>query len=670
MDAQQFLAEFGHIANAPGGVARLRELVLQLAISGRLVIRDGNETPIEESIEKASEQRRQYERDHELRPTHTRKLTRTNPYSIPEHWQWEPLENLALYIQRGKSPKYAESGKVRVVSQKCVQWAGFDITSARYIADDSLPAYGNERFLCGGDLLWNSTGTGTVGRVAICQAQQETYCVADSHVTVVRPSDTVLSRYLWCVIASPWVQTRFQPTHPDSLVSGTTQQVEFSTSSARAVPIPVPPLEEQTRIVAKVDELMQLCDKLEDEQQKRRKLQNTLRQATLQAVAKAQSPHELQASWARLEANFGRLFSAPEDVAELRGLILDMAMRGYLVHQDKTEESAMTLCDHVEQQKRELSKIKKLKLHKSLSPIGEDEVPFIVPKGWKWIRLGQVVELINGDRSKSYPNKDEYVSLGVPWINTGHIEPDGTLTRHHMNFISREKFESLSSGKIEPGDLVYCLRGATFGKTAFVTPYEEGAIASSLVIIRPINASLSRYLYYYLISPLGRSQIYRFDNGTAQPNLSANSVGLFAYPLPPLNEQIRITDKIEQLMRTCDSLEMQIRDSCEVAARLATATIASLTGIAIEQEEDEPVKVPQIELISKLRLGQAPSVKAQAPLASLLARQNGELSAQDLWQRYGGEIDAFYAQLKIEVAHGWIEEPAVAEVREKTPEAV
>ena len=668
MDARQFLAEFGHIANAPGGIGKLRELVIQLAISGRLVERIESEAAASRAVETAAALRRAYEEELDLRATKMHPPLHSHPFPVPDHWQWTRLEQICLYIQRGKGPEYVDKSATHVVSQKCVQWSGFDISSARFVTDESLVSYGKERFLCAGDLLWNSTGTGTAGRVAIYQPREKEIAVADSHVTVIRLANCS-PRYLWCVLASPWVQSRIEPSHPDSLVSGTTQQVELNTSTARALPIPLPPSEEQSRIVTKVDEMMALCDTLEAQQQARRKLQNNLRQSTLQAVASASSPHELQTTWARLTDNFGRLFHAPGDVAALRGLILDMAMRGHLVHQDATEETAVTLCEHIETKKRELSKIKKLKLQKSLSKIGENEIPFGIPKGWEWIRLGQIAELINGDRGKNYPNKDEYVAAGVPWINTGHIELDGTLTRHHMNFISREKFDSLNSGKIEPVDLVYCLRGATFGKTAFVTPYGEGAIASSLMIIRPIISSLSRFLYYYLISPLGRSQIFRFDNGTAQPNLSANSVGLFSYPLPPLQEQSRIAGKIEQLMRVCDALELQIQHSTEVAGRLAVAAVSSLTGIAIEQEE-EPMKAPQTELIASLCLGTAPGIKDQALLATILARHSGEMSAKDLWQRFCGEIDAFYAQLKTEVAHGWILEPTGAEMREKQVDAV
>src|SRR5690606_18869387 len=101
----------------------------------------------------------------------------------------------------------------------------------------------------------------------------------------------------------------------------------------------------------------------------------------------------------------------------------------------------------------------------------------------------------------------------------------------------------------------------------------------------------------------------------------------------------------------------------ELVGRLATAAVSSLTGIAIEKEEDDSMKAPQTELIAQLRLGQAPDTKAHAPLATILARHNGEMAAKDLWQRFGGEIDAFYAQLKLEVSKGWIREPAVAEMR-------
>ena len=168
-------------------------------------------------------------------------------------------------------------------------------------------------------------------------------------------------------------------------------------------------------------------------------------------------------------------------------------------------------------------------------------------EGWVDRTLGELCKFENGDRGKNYPNREEYVAKGIPWINTGHIQPDGTLSQDEMNFISRAKFSSLRSGKIRPNDLVYCLRGATLGKTAIVDPYKEGAIASSLVIIRPSKSVDSHFLYFFLVSPEGQRQIKLYDNGAAQPNLGAKSVARYVIPIPAVTEQKRIADSLDEL---------------------------------------------------------------------------------------------------------------------------
>lgn len=251
-------------------------------------------------------------------------------------------------------------------------------------------------------------------------------------------------------------------------------------------------------------------------------------------------------------------FSTSPD--ELRKTILDLAVRGKLVSQDPNDEPAETF---------------------KISNVANERVaqkkPFELPVKWKWMQLGQVSELINGDRGKNYPNKVEYVSTGVAWINTGHIEPDGTLSTQRMNFITREKFDSLRSGKVRPKDLVYCLRGATIGKIAIITQYEEGAIASSLVIIRLASVIEPKFAYYFLTSPFGCEQILQHDNGSAQPNLSAKSVKKYYIPIPPLAEQKRIVAKVNELIALVDELEAQLAASHSVGEKLLAAFVAELT---------------------------------------------------------------------------------------------
>jgi type I restriction enzyme S subunit len=193
-----------------------------------------------------------------------------------------------------------------------------------------------------------------------------------------------------------------------------------------------------------------------------------------------------------------------------------------------------------------------------------------LPKGWSKMRLEQIAKFINGDRSKRYPNRNEYVDDGIAFINTGHIEPNGKLDLGTMNYITREKFKSLSGGKIEKGDMVYCLRGATIGKIAFVDQFSEGAIASSLVIIRPHKDKLdNRYLFYYLKSPLGKECISQFDNGSAQPNLSAKSLSLYNTPIPgDFKEQSEIVQAIESRLSVADKMEESISQSLQQSEAL------------------------------------------------------------------------------------------------------
>lgn len=664
MDAQQFLAEFGHIANAPGGTGKLRELVIQLAISGRLIERNESDAPVSQVIEEAAELRNAYEVEHNLRAPRMHPPLDSQPFSVPDHWQWTRLEQLCLYIQRGKGPKYVEKSSTHVISQKCVQWSGFELSSARFVADDSLDSYGKERFLCASDLLWNSTGTGTAGRVAIYQSSDGVTAVADSHVTVVRLANCS-PRYLWCVIASPWVQSRIEPSHPDSLVSGTTQQVELNTSTARALPIPLPPIEEQSRIVAKVDELMALCDKLEAQQRSRRKLQNNLRQSTLQAVTRATSPHELQTTWTSLADNFGRLFHAPEDVGQLRDMILDLAVHGLLVDQSDADEPIAEWLAGVTAKKAILAKQKLISKQTALAELSEGEYPFSLPKGWMFVRLGQITNKI-GSGSTPRGGREVYVKEGIPFLRSQNIWNDG-LHLDDVACITPAEHERMSGTAVLGNDVLLNITGASLGRCALVpSEFGEANVSQHVTIIRLTDPQVREYLHLCILSPYTQSMIWGRQVGMAREGLSKKVLEQFEIPLPPIAEQIRIVARVAELMRFCDILEQQLQQSKAVAEKLAVASIASITGIAIEQEE-EPMKAPQTELVAPVRLGNEPGIKAQAPLATILARHNGELSAKDLWQRWGLDksVDEFYAQLKTEVAQGWILEPTVAEMREK-----
>lgn len=185
----------------------------------------------------------------------------------------------------------------------------------------------------------------------------------------------------------------------------------------------------------------------------------------------------------------------------------------------------------------------------------------------------------------------------------------------------------------------------------------------------PSDHLLNEWVELVFNSGVGRD----YFAGAAKQTTNLASINMtqlrgFPLPVPPLDEQRRILKKLAELTAQCNTWRDQLNKKAKLSALLASVVVANLTGIDFEQPEEAAVKAPQTELIAPLRLGTLPDVKDQAPLATLLARHHGEMSARDLWQRFGGEIDAFYSQLKTEVAQGWIVEPAVAEVRTKPAE--
>ena len=197
-------------------------------------------------------------RHYEKIGSETKDITDEIPFQIPNSWEWVRLGSVSKYIQRGKSPKYSEIMKIPVISQKCNKWEIFDIKQAKFIQEDSLSSYSEDRLLIDGDILWNSTGTGTVGRLAIYYDKLNPYkiAVADSHVTVIRLC-SINSQYIYYYLSSPQVQIGIE-----DICDGSTNQKELSLTTVKEYLIPIPPLKEQERIVAKIEQIKKYIENL------------------------------------------------------------------------------------------------------------------------------------------------------------------------------------------------------------------------------------------------------------------------------------------------------------------------------------------------------------------------------------------------------------------------
>ena len=240
---------------------------------------------------------------------------------------------------------------------------------------------------------------------------------------------------------------------------------------------------------------------------------------------------------------------------ELKNSILQLAIQGKLVEQRPEEGTAQELYAQIQAEKQRLIKEGKLKKEKPLPEITEDEKPFEIPEGWMWVRLSKIWTVINGDRGKNYPSKSKLSNNGIPFISAVNLDGKTVVKDDKLLCMTEEQYEKLGNGKLQRGDIVVCIRGS-LGKHG-IYPFEKGAIASSLVILRSYftHKSIDDFLMLYLDSPLLLSEIKKYDNGTAQPNLSAKNLEQFLIPLPPLAEQKRIVSKIEELLPLVDRYE-------------------------------------------------------------------------------------------------------------------
>lgn len=575
---------------APDGIARLRELILTLAMQGKLVEQDPNDSPALELLKEIKRERASRDgektrrKDQALPPIKPEEV----PYELPKGWEWVRLGAICSYIQRGKGPIYVDFSTHRVISQKCVRWYGLDLEPARYIDPASLEKYELIRFLRVGDLLWNSTGTGTIGRACLVPKElEDVEIVADSHVTVVR---TIEVSPLFLL---RWIQTPIVQNEIEGSASGSTNQIELNTSAVINQLLPLPPLPEQHRIVARIDQLMARCDSLEKLHKEREEkrlavhaaaieqlLDPTLRSFAPSRDENSSTPQTFASSRLRVQnflfSHFGELYTVKENVAKLRKAILQLAVMGCLVPQDPKDPPASELLKEIEAEKRRLVKAGKIKQPKPLPPIKSEEVPYELPQGWEWVRLGELAESI--DYGTSQKTCDD--SSLVPVFRMGNIV-DGQLIDKGFKYISPD-IDELPRLFLQPNDILFNRTNSyeLVGKSARYTgPVEHASFASYLIRVRLFDALLNPvFINQAMNAPYFRSSQIEPEivQQCGQANFNGTKLSLCAVPLPPLPEQHRIVARIDQLMAICDTLDQQIKAASGKQNELLGAVMAQV----------------------------------------------------------------------------------------------
>jgi type I restriction enzyme, S subunit len=618
MNANQFLAEFGHIVSAPNGIKLLRNLILNLAVSGGLTVQDLNEqsSVLLEDIDKKREQLRIQGETREIKERIS--VSREEPWKLPENWTWIHFNKLCWFAA-GRTPSRQEGRYWNTGDYPWFSIAdlihGKTISKSRETISELArhDVFNCEPVKAGAILMSFKLSIGKLSVLGIDGFHNEA-------IIAIHPFDQSLKSYfLSCM--SIFVLTA----ENKAAIKGAT----LNQSSISNILIALPPREEIARIVSKIDELMSLLDKLETQQQERKALCKLARKAVFNDLATVQNSEALPVAWNRVQENFNLWLDDEDVIAELRNTVGFLGCRGLL-----TESSPLNIAE-------------------------SNSVIVPLPTEWSLKTLKQLSEYIT---SGSRGWKKFIAPLGDRFIRSQDIKYDSLVFEDPAFVVLPEQVEGMRT-LVRPGDLLMTITGANVGKCALVPQLTKKAYVSQHVaLIRLRDIRHAPFLHWWITNTYGgKNHLAQYIYGD-KPGLNLAQVGNISIPFPPQEVQDRIVETLEYYRVLFDRLGAQVSEARNIAESLAAAAIASVTGIQVEDKEK--MKAPKTELVSTLRVGVSPTNREQAALAAILIRNNGEMPAKTLWQTSGFEIDVFYQQLKTEMAKGWIVQPEVAHMRE------
>jgi type I restriction enzyme S subunit len=333
--------------------------------------------------------------------------------------------------------------------------------------------------------------------------------------------------------------------------------------------VPIPPLVEQHRIVVKVDELMALCDQLEQQQTDSNAAHQTLVETLLTTLTDTADQGELEAAWHRIANHFDTLFTTEHSIDQLKQTILQLAVMGKLVSQDPNDEPASVLLEKIAKEKVRLIKEGKIKPQTSLPEIAEDEKAFELPQGWAWTRLNDAIDVRDGTHDTP---KEAFGPNTYPLVTSQHFQ-NGLIKFNEAKRISEaDHLEISKRSKVERFDILFSMIGGNLGNQVMVNDDRPFSV-KNVALFKYYNREFTlpyfiKKFMEHLALDLQASAI-----GGAQPFVSLGFLRNLVIALPPVIEQQRIITKVDQLMAICDTLKARLNDARTTQIQLADAIV-------------------------------------------------------------------------------------------------
>lgn len=549
------------------GIKKLRELILELAVRGKLVAQDASDEPASILLERIAKEKAQLVKEGKIKkqkplPSITED---EKPFELPDGWSVVRFGDICE-IDRGGSPRPIKS--FLTDDQNGLNWIKIGDTDigGKYITktEEKIRPEGlsKTRQVYPGDFLL--TNSMSFGRPYISKIEG---CIHDGWLRI-SPPISLDKDYLYNLLSSPYIVRSFKKSAAGAVV------MNLNADKVKGTLIALPSTEEQHRIVAKVDELMALCDHLEAQTESSLDAHQTLVTVLLDTLVNSQNAEELAENWMRISSHFDTLFTTEQSIGQLKQTILQLAVMGKLVEQNPNDEPASVLLERIAAEKADLIKQGKIKKQKPLPPISDDEKPFGLPEGWEWVRFENIVEIQGGITKGRKLAGREVVK--VPYLSVANVQRNyldlNFLKEIEIPISEKEKYRVKKRDLLitEGGDWDKVGRTAIWSDELDYVGHQNHVFKARIFIEEQSEIWLEKYLN----GPYARN--YFAGSSKQTTNLaSINKTQLRGclIAIAPLEEQHRIVAKVDELMAICDQLKARLSDAQTTQLNLADALV-------------------------------------------------------------------------------------------------
>ncbi len=567
---------FDKIIDAPNGIKKARELVLQLAIQGKLTEEWRKENP---DVEPASKLLKKIKAEKEklIAEGKIKKqkkiefdVDELKPFDIPQTWKWTRLHQLGEIFSGNSISAHIKASKYSNITLG-LDYIGtkdvdFKNTQVVYNNGVKIP-FGEPKFkIAHKDTVLICSEGGSAGRkVGIVEKD---VCFGNK-LLAIEPYITLDKYFIYSVYRSSCFFEMFS-----SKMTGIIKGI--SLNNFKLLFFPLPPLKEQKQIVKKVNSMMSFLDELEEKQNNREAKRIKINNSSLDKLIKSESTKEFKQNWNRITQNFETLYTVPQNVVKLKQTILQLAVQGKLTEEWRKEnpnvEPASKLLKKIKAEKEKLIAEGKIKKQKALPPIKEKS--FSLPNKWEWHKLSMLCE---GARDITYGivKQGPHLSNGVKTLRTSDVRFRKILT-HKIRFVLKEIADKYFRTYLAGGEILMAIRGS-LGGCAIVPDEMKGYNISRELALIPISKNmLNSYVLNVLTSPYIQDVTFSKLRGIAYKGLNLGLLNDFLIPVPPYSEQKQIVKKVDELMSLCNKLEANIKLKTEEQEKLVSAVVSQI----------------------------------------------------------------------------------------------